>query len=172
MKGKLDLLNAATKVASELMSIPEFGEEDGQAFAAELKAVHNMKKAVLLVAGAAVQKLMMNLQHEQEIIMHIADMAITAFHAESALLRIMKLSKKNNTEDYSIQQNIVGCYLYDAADKIHKSGKDAVYAFTEGDDMKMLLLGLKRFTRTPHFNSKEARRRIADMLIEKNSYFL
>jgi alkylation response protein AidB-like acyl-CoA dehydrogenase len=172
MKGKLDLLNAATKVASELMSIPEFGEEDGQTFAAELKAVHNMKKAVLLVAGAAVQKLMMKLQQEQEILMNIADMAINVFHAESALLRLIKLSENKSINDFSVQQDMTYCYLFDAADRIHKYGKDAVCAFSDGDEQKMLLLGLKRFTKTTPYNTKEARRRIADKMIAENKYYL
>ena len=172
MKGKLDLLKAATAVSQELMSIPEFGNEDGKPFAAEQKALFNMKKSILLVAGAAVQKLMKNIQHEQEILMNIADMAITIFHAESALLRLIKLSENKSITDFSIQQDMVSCYLFDAADNIHKYGKDAVCAFSDGDEQKMLLLGLKRFTKTATFNSKEARRRIANKMIAENKYYL
>ncbi len=90
MKGKLDLMGPAMAVQKELMSIPDFGSGDDAPFAAERKLVTNMKKAILMVAGAAVQKLMMQLEQEQEILMNIADMAIEVFHAESGLLRAMK----------------------------------------------------------------------------------
>jgi hypothetical protein len=80
----------------------------------------------------------------------------------------MKLSQQN--EDSGIYKDMLGCYLYDAADRILKSGKDAVNAFSEGDEQRMILMGLRRFTKAQSFNSKEARRRIADVLIQKNAY--
>jgi hypothetical protein len=150
------------------MSIPDFNSVDDGAFAAEIKAVKNMKKAILMVAGAAVQKLMMQIENEQEILMHIADMAIETFVAESFLLRVMKLSEQ--TADNSIYKDMLGCYLYDAADRILKSGKDAVNAFADGDEQRMILMGLRRFTKAQPFNSKEARRRIADVMIHRTSY--
>jgi hypothetical protein len=100
--------------------------------------------------------------------MNIADMAMEAFISESLLLRVMKLSRQNI--DTSIYKDILGCYLYDAADRILKSGKDAINAFAEGDEQRMILMGLRRFTKAQPFNSKEARRRIADVLIQKNAY--
>ena len=170
MKGKLDLMTPAMNVSKELMSIPDFGEEDETTFAAEKKAVINMKKAVLMVAGAAVQKLMMQLQEEQEIIMNIADMAILTFNAESALLRLMKLHSIKGDELTRIESDMVRCYFIDAIDKLNKAGKDALNAFAEGDELRMMLLGLKRFTKTQPFNTKEARRRIAQHLINQNKY--
>ena len=92
MKGRLDILTHAKNVAKELVSIPDFGAADEAPFAAERKLIAQFKKAILLTAGAAVQKLMMKLETEQEILMNIADMAMITFHAESALLRVMKLS--------------------------------------------------------------------------------
>ncbi|MEO7263321.1 MAG: acyl-CoA dehydrogenase family protein [Ferruginibacter sp.] len=169
MKGKLDLMGPAMKVSKELMSIPDFGTEDEGAFAAETKAIVNMKKAILMTAGAAVQKLMMNLQNEQEILMNIADMAIWTFNAESALLRVIKMSDKN-TEAASIQADMMRCYLNDAVDYVNKAGKDAINAFADGDEQRMMLLGLKRFTKMAPYNSKDARRRIADKLIAENKY--
>ncbi len=91
MKGKLDLMTAATNVSKELMSIPDFSNDDESFFAKENKYIANFKKAILMVAGAAVQKLMMKLDKEQEVLMNIADMAIHTYMAESALLRVMKL---------------------------------------------------------------------------------
>ena len=169
LQGRLNLMGAAMKVQQELMSIPDFGNGEDAAFAEERKLVANFKKTVLLTAGAATQKLIMKLEKEQEVLMNIADMAIEAYVAESLLLRVMKLSERGNVDIY---RDILGCYLYDAADRINKSGKDAVNAFAEGDEQRMILMGLKRFTKAQPYNSKEARRRIADALIEKKSYFL
>ncbi len=170
MKGKLDLMTPAMNDSKELMSIPEFGNEEEAPFAAEKKAVLNMKKSVLMVAGAAVQKLMMQLQQEQEIIMNIADMALLTFNAESSLLRLIKISKSKGVEHTQIESDIFNCYLSDAIDQLNKAGKEALNGFAEGDELRMMLLGLKRFTKTPPFNSKEARRRIADKLITENHY--
>jgi len=170
LKGKLDLIGPSMSVQKELMSIPEFGEGEETAFATELKTVANMKKSILMVAGAAAQKLMANLSHEQEIVMNIADMIIEAFVSESTLLRVMKLAEKNGEENSKIQIAMMQCYLNDAVDKIAKSGKEAINAFAEGDEQRMMLLGLKRFTKTQPFNSKDARRLIADKLIEEGKY--
>lgn len=169
MQGRLNIMGAAMKVQQELMSIPDFNEDDDLPFAQEKKLVNNFKKTVLLTAGAAVQKLMMKIETEQEVLMNIADMAIETFMAESLLLRVMKLSEAQHA---SIYQDILGCYLYDAADKINKHGKDAVNAFAEGDEQRMILMGIKRFTKAQPFNSKEARRRIANELIDQKQYFL
>ena len=172
MKGKLDLMGPAMAVQKELMSIPDFGGEEEGAFAKELKAIANFKKAILMVAGAAVQKLMMQLDKEQEILMNIADMSIEVFHAESALLRVMKLANKKGEAAIGIQTDIMKTYLYDAADRINKSGKDALNSFADGDELRMMHIGLKRFTKVEPFNSKNARRRIADQLIADNGYKL
>jgi hypothetical protein len=128
-----------------------------------------MKKALLMVAGGAIQKLMMQLEQEQEILMNIADMGIEIFHAESALLRAMKLTECNNPAAV-LATDIAGAYLYDAADRVHKSGKDAINAFGSGDEQRMMLLGLKRFTKANPFNVKDARRRIAARLIADGRY--
>ena len=171
-KGKLDLLGSATKVQKELLSIPDFGDEEETSFAKELKTISNLKKCILMIAGAAVQKLMTNLSTEQEIIMNIADMAIETFVAESFLLRVMKAFDKTSKEQTKIQSAMMHCYLIDATDKIAKCGKEAINAFSAGDEQKMMLLGLKRFTKTEPFNSKDARRMIADKLIEEGKYYL
>ena len=170
MKGKLDLMGPAMAVSKELMSIPEFGNDDESAFAAERKAILNMKKAILMVAGAAVQKLMMKLSDEQEILMNIADMAIETFTAESTLLRVMKMSDKNGDESSRLYVDLMRCYLNDATDKVNKAGKEAINAFAEGDEQRMMLLGLKRFTKSAPFNGKDARRRIADKMIADGKY--
>jgi alkylation response protein AidB-like acyl-CoA dehydrogenase len=170
MKGRLNVMGPAMAVSKELMSIPDFGGQDDGGFAWERKAVVNFKKAILMVAGAAVQKLMMNLEQEQEILMHIADMTIETYHAESALLRAIKLADQRGEAACQYEIDIARTYIYDAADDIAKSGKDAVNAFAGGDEQRMMLLGLKRFTKIEPFNSKEAKRRIAGKLIGDNKY--
>lgn len=170
MKGKLDLMGPAMAVSKELMSIPEFGNDEDTPFAKERKTIVNMKKSILMVAGAAVQKLMMKIQDEQEILMNIADMAMLTFEAESALLRVLKMADKRGEAASQIHIDMMRCYLNDAVDKLNKAGKEAINAFAGGDEQRMMLLGLKRFTKTEPFNSKDARRRIADKLIAENKY--
>lgn len=172
MKGRLDLMGPATAVQKELMSIPDFGGSDDRAFAKELKLIADMKKAILMVAGAAVQKLMMKIESEQEILMHIADMAINVFHAESAFLRAVKINNQQSESDAALFLDMARTYLYDTADRVSKSGRDAINAFAQGDEQRMMLLGIKRFTKAEPFNSKDARRRIADKLISDNRYLL
>jgi alkylation response protein AidB-like acyl-CoA dehydrogenase len=170
MQGRLDLMGPAMNVQKELMSIPDFGAEDESLFAKERKLVTNLKKSILITAGAAVQKLMMKIEGEQEILMNLADMAIETFNAESVLLRVMKMTEQNGEAATALQQDIMRVYLYDAADKVNKSGKDAINSFAEGDEQRMILMGLKRFTKAEPFNTKDARRRIADKMIATGKY--
>jgi alkylation response protein AidB-like acyl-CoA dehydrogenase len=170
MGGRLDLMGPAMAVQKELMSIPDFGAGDDTPFASELKLIAHLKKAILMTAGAAVQKLMMKIEHEQEILMNIADMAIEVFHAESTLLRVMKLVAQRGEQAVADQIDMMRTYLYDAADRVNKSGKDAINGFADGDEGRMILMGLKRFTKAEPFNSKAARRRIADRMIEQGRY--
>jgi alkylation response protein AidB-like acyl-CoA dehydrogenase len=170
MGGRLDLMGPAMAVQKELMSIPDFGAEDDAPFARERKLVANLKKAILMTSGAAVQKLMMKIENEQEVLMNIADMAIETFNAESVLLRVMKMADQKGEAACQDYLDMMRTYLYDAADKVNKSGKDAVNSFAEGDEQRMILMGLKRFTKAEPFNSKDARRRIADKMIAEGKY--
>ncbi|MBM3158683.1 MAG: acyl-CoA dehydrogenase family protein [Bacteroidetes bacterium] len=170
MTGRLDLMGPAMAVQKDLMSIPDFVASDELPFAAEQKLIVNLKKAILMTAGAAVQKLMMKLEKEQEILMNLADMSIEVFHAESTLLRVMKLVVWKGEAAVSGQLNILRTYLYDAADRVNKYGKDAINGFAEGEEGRMILLGLKRFTKADPFNAKAARRQIADQLLEQGHY--
>jgi alkylation response protein AidB-like acyl-CoA dehydrogenase len=172
MKGKLDLMGPAMNVQKELMSIPDFSSEEEGAFAKEKNAIANFKKCILMVAGAAVQKLMMTLNKEQEILMNIADMSIITFHAESALLRLEKLTILKGAAATTVQADIVSTYIYDAADAINKAGKDALNSFADGDELRMMHIGLKRFTKLDAFNCKDARRRICTQLVADNGYKL
>lgn len=170
MKGELDLMTPATNVAKELMEIPDFGAEDDAPFAKEKRALQNMKKATLMVAGAAVQKFMMTLAKEQEILMNIADMAGLVYVTESALLRAEKLVSVHNETAGSLQVDMATVYLNEALDKVYLAGKEAINSFAEGDEQRMMLMGLKRFTKYEPVNLKEIRQRIAKKLIEDNKY--
>jgi len=172
MKGQLDLMGPAMNVQKELMSIPDFGSEEDAPFAKEHQAIDNFKKCILMVAGAAVQKLMMTLSKEQEILMNIADMSIVTYHAESALLRLEKLSTTKSEAELAVQTAIVKTYIYDAADAINKAGKDTLNSFADGDELRMMHIGLKRFTKVDPFNTKEARRTICAQLVADDGYKL
>jgi len=172
MKGKLDLLGPAQAVAKELMSIPDFGAEDDALFSAEGKYLANFKKAALMTAGAAVQKLMMNLGKEQEIVMNISDMIIQVYVAESFFLRVRKLVDQNGEEACAVKIAALKTFINDAADRINTAGKTAINSFAEGDEARMMLMGIKRFTKVAPFNSKNSRRLVADYLIAENKYAL
>ncbi|MBC6991368.1 MULTISPECIES: acyl-CoA dehydrogenase family protein [Hymenobacter] len=171
MKGELDLMGPAQAVQQELMAIPDFNtEEETGLFAAEKKTIAKLKKAILMVAGTAVQKYMNSLAKEQEVLMNIADMAIKVYTAESTLLRVEKEAGEKGEEALANQMDIARVYLADTVDHVNKSGKDAIASMTEGDEQRLLAMGLKRFTKAELFNVKDARRRIAAALVEANEY--
>jgi hypothetical protein len=113
---------------------------------------------------------MNTLAKEQEVLMDIADMLIDIYVGESMQLRVEKLVSMRGEKECKEQINMMQVWLYDAGDRIHKSGKDAINSFTEGDEQRMLLMGLKRFTKTDSINVKEARRIVAAKLIAENKY--
>lgn len=171
MKGEIDLMGPAMAVGKEIMSIPDFSlTEDETPFAAEKKVIKNLKKAALMVAGAAVQKFMMKLSDEQEILMNVADMAIEIYAAESAILRTEKLIGIKGETACALQKDMAMCYLHEAVEKINAAGKAAIMGFAEGDELRVMLMGLKRFTKIEPLNTKNARRRVADAMIAENKY--
>jgi len=169
MKGELDLLTPAKAVAKELMGIPDFGAITTDYYESKKKLIVNFKKAVLMVAGAALQKFMTTFNDEQEILMDIADMIMITYAAESMLLRVEKLEGIAH-ENVAAFKDMLEVYMYDAASQMNKFGIDAVNAFAEGDEQQAMLMGMKRFTKAAPVNAKAARRRIADQMIEANKY--
>jgi len=171
MKGELDLMGPAQKVAGELVSIPDFGgTEEAGLFTKEKKYIANFKKAILMVAGAAVQKLMTQLSKEQEVLMNLADMLIELYVSESLQLRVEKLVNLKGEEACKEQLDIMRVYINDAAEMIAKAGKEALNTFAESDEKRMMLMGLKRFTKTEDINTTQCRRNIAAKLIAENKY--
>ena len=171
MKGELDLMGPAMAVAKELTSVPDFnGKSHDGAFAKEKELLKNLKKSVLMVAGKAAQDFGLKLNDEQEILMSIADMIIEIYAVESTILRAEKLIGLWGEEATRQQINMAKLYLYEAVEKISASGKEAIISFAKGDEQKVMLMGLKRFTKMDPYNVKELRREIANHLIEKNKY--
>lgn len=172
MKGEIDLMTPAQNVQKELMSIPDFGAQDDALFAPERRWIANFKKAGLMVAGAAVQKYMMKLTTEQEIIMNVSDMLIETYASESVMLRVEKLVQLRGEEACRIHLDIMRTWINDSADRIFFSGKNAINAMAEGDEARMMMMGMKRFTKTAPYNTKDARRRIAKDLLAAGNYSL
>jgi alkylation response protein AidB-like acyl-CoA dehydrogenase len=173
LKGELDLMGPAMAVQKELMAVPDFGaQESDEIFAAEKKVIRNIKKAILMVAGAAVQKFMQKLADEQEIIMNVADMLIELYAAESVLLRTEKLIGVRGEKACEIHVAMTKLYLSQAVDKVNVAGKEAISSFAIGDEQRVMLMGLKRFTKIEPVNRKELRRQIAEHFINENKYEL
>ena len=171
MKGELDIMTPAMKAASDLMSIPSFEKPDNNIlFDVEKEHLKKLKKVILLLAGKAAQHFAMDIEKEQELLMNLADMIIEVYAAESAILRTEKLTLKNGEEKTKPQINMSKLFLYETITNCNKSGKEVILCFTEGDEQKILLMGLRRFTRGYNINPKELRRKIADKLIEENQY--
>jgi alkylation response protein AidB-like acyl-CoA dehydrogenase len=171
LKGELDLMGPAMAIQEELMAIPDFGDDDdNDPLYAEKKALQNAKKSILMVSGAAAKKFMMDLENQQEILMNIADMAIDVFTAESMLLRSEKLMDLKLEDATNTHLEMTKCFLSDALERIHLAGKHALCAFAEGDELRMMLIGMKRFTKYEPYNSVAARQKIADKMIAENTY--
>jgi len=173
MKGKLDIVGPAWAVQKELASMPSMVKPEG-AYAEEKKAVGDFKKVILMVVGAAAKMQMdgkINLKEEQEILMNVADMMIDLLVAESTLLRVEKLSEKSETKfPMETYEAMLKVFMTDATARVHKNATDALVSFAEGDLLKTMLLGLKRFTKYPPVNVKKARRMIAELVIDKEDY--
>ena len=170
MKGELDLMGPAMKVANELMGIPDFSAPSDNEFERMREVIGRFKKAVLMVAGAAAQKLAMSLAKEQEILMNIADMAIQLYAAESVVLRVEKLAEMKGLDAIKVELEIMRSFMFEASETINKAGREALMSFGEGDELRMMMLGMKRFTKMEPFNIKESRRVVAQAVIRANKY--
>jgi len=170
IKGELDLMGAAKSVQDELLGIPDFSDPSGELFEEEYKLIDGFKKSILMVAGSAAQKLLMELSKEQEILMNIADMAIDAYVAESLVLRVHKRINQMGEESNQVYKKMATIFVHDAADRVHRNGKEALMSFAEGDELRMMLMGVKRFTKASPKNVKDMRRDVAQKLIDLNRY--
>ena len=172
MKGHVDLLGPATAVGEELMGIPSFDAPDFSVlFAEEKDVVARLKKVFLMVAGSAVQKFGPELEKHQQLMMAASNILIEVYMAESAILRTEKNAKRFGEESQTTQIAMARLNLYNAVDVILKSGKEAIVSFAEGDEQRMMLMGLKRFTKyTNNPNVVALRIQIADKVAADNGY--
>ena len=172
MKGHVDLLNPAMKVAEELMGIPDFEIPDySELFAEEKEMIAKMKKAFLMVAGSAVQKYGPELESHQQLLMAAADILIEIYMAESAVLRAEKMSKNQGADNVKAQIAMAQLYLYNAVDLVYTRGKEGIASFAEGDEQRMMMMGLRRFTKYNNLpNVVNLKETIATKLIEENTY--
>ena len=165
MKGEIDLIGPAMKVQQELMAIPDFGAgiPNGLLEEETLK-LGRLKKAFLLVAGAAVQKLATKIEEEQEIMMYLADILIEIYASESTLLRTLQMANGKGAD--SCQKEILATqlYLHEACEKIGYCGRHALQSFASGDELKMMMMGLKRFTKQESLNTTALRRQLVSLL--------
>lgn len=169
MKGHIDLLTSLG-CSKELTSMPTASKTEGT-FGVEVDTVKNMKKILLIVAGAAAKAQMdgsLNLKVEQQITMNIADVMMDVFTCESLLLRVQKLAAKG--ADVTNPTHILEVYLFDAIDRIAKNAKDALCSFAEGEPLRMMLMGVKRYAKYKTVNVRDARKAIAKPIIEANEY--
>jgi hypothetical protein len=172
MKGHVDLLGPASKVQEELMGIPSFETPDySELFSEEKELIGKLKKAFLMVAGGAVQKYGPDLEAHQQLLMAAADMLIEIYMAESTILRTEKIAKKMGEAKIQEQIAMAKLYLYKAVDIINLKGKEGIISFAEGDEQRMMLMGLRRFTKYTNMpNVFGLREVIASKLVEKNEY--
>lgn len=172
MKGHVDLLGPATKVSEELMGIPSFDTPDySELFSEEKEMIGKLKKAFLMVAGGAVQKYGPDLDAHQQLLIAAADILIEIYVAESTLLRTEKLAKKEGADNVKEQIAMAKLYLYKAVDIITQKGKESIISFAQGDEQRMLLMGLRRFTKYTNMpNIVDLRETIAAKIVSKNEY--
>jgi alkylation response protein AidB-like acyl-CoA dehydrogenase len=172
LKGELELVGPAWAVQKELMTMPSKSNDDGP-WAAEQLAIQHFKKMMLLVAGAAVKYQMdgkIDLTHEQEVVMHIADIGIDCFLAESVLLRAQKLSTTSTSYPKEVINGMTQLFIHDAQARIQKHASDALAAFATGDELLIMQKGVKRFSAYPPINTVRARRAAADFMIQGNGF--
>jgi len=172
MKGHVDLLGPASKVKEDLMSIPSFETPDySELFAEEKEMIAKLKKAFLMVAGGVVQKYGPDLDNEQQLLIDSADMLIEIYIAESVILRTEKLAKKEGEANIKEQIAMAKLYLYKAVDIVILKGKESIISFAEGDEQRMMLMGLRRYTKYTNMpNIVELRRTISAKIIAENKY--
>ena len=171
MKGEINLFEPAMAVASELVSVPSFESIDtSELFAMEKDLVYKLKKVFLMVGGKAAMALQDRIEDEQEIMMNLADVMIEIYAAESVLLRTEKLIHLRGEAACEAQIAMAKIYLYEAIDKVEAAAKEAIVSFAKGDEQKVLLMGLKRFTKPDFINTKDLRRQIADVMIAEGKY--
>lgn len=172
MKGHVDLLGPAMKVQEELMGIPSFDTPDySELFSEEKEMIAKLKKVFLMVAGAAVQKFGPEMEQHQQLLVAAADILIEIYMAESSILRTEKNAKRFGEEAQKVQIAMSKLYLYNAVNIVEDKGKESIISFAEGDEQRMMLMGLKRFTKYANYpDIVDLRNEIAEKVKAENKY--
>lgn len=170
MNGQLDLMSPAMQIQKELMGMPKKEEATDGPLAQQKALLKQLKKGVLMTAGATAQALMQRLKEEQEVLIGLSDMISEVYIAESTLLRTEKLISLRGEEACQAQIDMTKVFVNDAVERFRLKGRETVAAWAEGDTKRTLLMGLKRFTKQDPINTKTLRRRIAAQLLEANAY--
>ena len=170
MKGELPLMAAAQKLQDEVLAFASPEEDGGGLLERERKAVRNIKKIGLLTAGLALQKYMAAIEEEQEIMSMLSDIVMEAWAAESALLRTLKMADSAGEEKAHFYVLMTQLYINDAIGRVEDRAKNVMAAISEGDMLRTNLAALKRFLKFSPLNTIEIRRKLADKMLEANSY--
>ena len=172
MRGHVDLLGPAMKVQEELMGIPSFETPDySELFSEEKAMIAKLKKVFLMVAGAAVQKYGQDLEEHQQLLIAAADILIEIYMAESSILRTEKNAKRFGEDAQKVQIAMSKLYLYNAVGIVEAKGKESIISFAEGDEQRMMLMGLKRFTKYQNYpDIVDLRNEIAEKVKSENKY--
>jgi alkylation response protein AidB-like acyl-CoA dehydrogenase len=168
LKGKLGLLQAAKALQDEIFNPQMSFDDDDSLLAVETKLAANAKKVALMILGTAAQKYMMALSEQQEILLNAADIIIDAYQMETAILRAKKMAEKGSADR---QIDMAQVFCNDAIQRVEAKAKNTLAALAEGDELRTMLVALKRFTKNNSpVNTIAARQRIAETLIAANKY--
>ncbi|WP_456462081.1 acyl-CoA dehydrogenase family protein [Lutibacter sp.] len=172
MKGKIDLITPAMEVANSLLGIPSFDTPDfSEVLSEEKNMIAKLKKAFLMISGKAVQTYGADLDNHQQLILAAAEIMIEIYMAESTILKTEKIINLTSEKEAESQIAMAKLNLYNAVEKINNFGKEAIFYFAEGDEQRMMLMGLKRFTKyVNNPNPIALRKVIAEKIIAENSY--
>lgn len=170
MKGELPLMQAGMKIMEEVMSFPSFDEEEETLLSVEKKLIANAKKAALLCAGVAVQKYMTKINDEQEIMSGLTDAIMEIYAMESGLLRTLKLAETKGEKAAEYHIDATRVFINDAVQRIELSCRNVLASISSGDDLRMQLSALRRFTKLMPINTIELRRKIGQKVAQEEAY--
>jgi alkylation response protein AidB-like acyl-CoA dehydrogenase len=168
MKGEFDLFGEAEKLYSGLSNITDGKTSDESYFQEKSRYTKNFKKAILLCIHGATKRFEKNLINEQEVLNNIAEMMMETYVSESLALRVEKLASLKS--DISLYKDMLNVNLFDTACIVHKSALEAISTFCTAESCPALTRAIESLTSVDCVNVKDARRRIADKLIEDNLY--
>lgn len=169
-KGVLPINEEAEKAFEEVKTGGGIKLDGMEYFEEKALYISNFKKIILMLLKSASEKFSRTLVQEQEILMNLSDSIIQLYAAESVLLRVKKMQSLKSEDQFKVYQDILDVFVYNTAASIRKNAGDAAYSFAFGDAREQLEKGIERFTKVAGVNVKEARRRIADLLIDENRY--